>query len=986
MGEVTSLKMARKQNANDTIESHVERLLAEARLKLIETGTRNRLVHTPRGAKRTRCLPIVGASADCVFSNLVRDSKLVRFLPADDAGEPRREAMAPRIPRLVPTKQNFEKRNSLRTALAPDLLHKRLLTIHRDAKTAEEERGVNILFLALGFLRWYEHEKSDVLREAPLVLVPVTLARDAKCSTFELTFRDDDIAPNQALQERMRGDFGIALPDLPETDDWLPSAYFATIANAVAAKRRWSIDADGIELGFYSFSKLLMVRDLDPVNWPPHALVSHPLLRGLLCEGFGNEPALIPESAKLDEILNPADLVHVVDADSSQTRVIESVRAGRNLVVQGPPGTGKSQTITNIIAAAAHSGLSVLFVAEKMAALNVVHDRLRKAGLEDICLELHSHTASKRLVADGLDQTLQSAADSNKPDEAAAQLVAARDRLNHVAERLHAPIGKTAMTPYQALSVQIAAAGRHFAPDMRLVEEAMEWTGEAYAERNRRIQRLAGLTAHAGPRNKHVYFGVRRIGLQPTDLQRLAPQLQKLADEAAELSACATEIETYFGLRQAPTFTAIRGLIEIFRLASRLPSGSEALATALAASPSLQRFADAAALGVRWREQQALHRHTFQPAAWRAPVARIRPPLVKGAAFWPSRFSKGYRDAGRLMASLLSAPLPSRPSERLALLDALLASQSLSGKLAAEAAFMAHFLGDAWRGAKTDFRLIHSIAKIVEQLAALGIRSNLDRVLDLARDGAAASYANDFEFHHDALIVAFDDVVQALDLDVAAIFGTNIISAIRLDLVAERAAEWASNPAQFEEWARLAKADRQLREIGPMSIANGLASGQIDPGRARIELETAFAEACWKQAIAADPDLAAFDGAQHEALSARFVALEARQRAAVVDSIRARHQAAIPRGALGAMGVIRGEIGRKRNHMPLRKLVKAAGDQIQKIKPVFLMSPISVAQFLPPGSVSFDLLVIDEASQMRPGDALGLIARCRQIVVVADKK
>jgi primosomal protein N' len=108
--------------------------------------------------------------------------------------------------------------------------------------------------------------------------------------------------------------------------------------------------------------------------------------------------------------LAPIDLVHVVDADSSQTRAVETVRAGRNLVVQGPPGTGKSQTITNIIAAAVHEGQSVLFVAEKMAALNVVHERLRAAGLDDMCLELHSQAVGKRLVAERLDRTLQGAA------------------------------------------------------------------------------------------------------------------------------------------------------------------------------------------------------------------------------------------------------------------------------------------------------------------------------------------------------------------------------------------------------------------------------------------------------------------------------------------------------------------------------------------------------------------------------------------------
>ena len=131
-------------------------------------------------------------------------------------------------------------------------MHKRLNDLRRDAKTAEEERGVNILFLAVGFLRWYEDEKSDVPRTAPLILVPVCLSRDSKRSTFVLKLREDAIATNQALQERLRGDFGLALPDVAETGDWRPSSYFDAVANAVAAKRRWSIDANAIELGLYS--------------------------------------------------------------------------------------------------------------------------------------------------------------------------------------------------------------------------------------------------------------------------------------------------------------------------------------------------------------------------------------------------------------------------------------------------------------------------------------------------------------------------------------------------------------------------------------------------------------------------------------------------------------------------------------------------------------------------------------------------------------
>jgi late competence protein required for DNA uptake (superfamily II DNA/RNA helicase) len=130
-------------------------------------------------------------------------------------------------------------------------------------------------------------------------------------------------------------------------------------------------------------------------------------------------------------------MVHVVDADASQARVIEEVRAGRNLVVQGPPGTGKSQTITNIIAAAVSQGKRVLFVAEKMAALSVVHDRLVKVGLRDICLELHSRSSSKAAVLAELARTLAAGAAIPSIPGPPVALTAARDMLNALSEALH---------------------------------------------------------------------------------------------------------------------------------------------------------------------------------------------------------------------------------------------------------------------------------------------------------------------------------------------------------------------------------------------------------------------------------------------------------------------------------------------------------------------------------------------------------------------
>jgi Protein of unknown function (DUF4011) len=985
MGQVNSIRTARRPTANDRAGTPIEKLLAEARLKLIETGTRNRLINTPRGAKRSRALTITGNASDDVFATLVRENKPLPVVAAEEVADIQRDAATPERSRLVTQRTNG--RNGLQTSLLPKLLRKRLHDIQRDAKTAEEERGVNILFLALGFLRWYEDEKSDVPRDAPLILLPVSLARRGKRSTFDLKLREDDIVTNQALQERLRRDFGLALPDFGGTEDWQPSSYFDAVANAVAAKWQWSIDANAIELGFYFFSKQIMMRDLEPGNWPDNALVSHPLLRGLLGEGFAAKPPALRKAARLDEILNPADLVHVVEADSSQLRVIEAVRAGHNLVVQGSPGSGKSQTITNIVAAAVHDGQTVLFVAEKLAALNAVYNRLEKVGLDGICLELHSRGANTRKVAERLDRTLQAAADSSASDETARQLIAARDHLNGAAKRLHLEIGDTAMTPYRAVSIQINAARHGLTPDARLVEEAARWTGKEFAEKARLIERLAGLTVRVGPLNSHVYAGVRRrSALQPADVQRQIPKLQALAGKAASLAAYATMVTDYFGLPSDPTLAGVKTLIAIFRAISYLPPGAADIAAKIAICPSACRIADAHAPGTKWLEQQAPYLQSIHPTAWAGLATDLRASLAQGAACWLARAGKACRKAADSLASLLSVPLPKRPADRLALLDAVLASQALRRKFAAEAEVLASLLSDVWQEKRTVYRLIHELTRTAGELAAFDSHLNAERVIGIARDVTAEAHCDYLETGLDEVINAFADTIKFFDLDLAAIFQTDSIATIDLNCLSAWAAGWAASHVRFEDWARLVKADRKVRAAGPAWIASALASGEIDPMNAQTELETAFAEACWKKAIAADPELAALDRDRRGELVEQFVKIGERSRTAAVLAVRARHQAAIPRGALGEMRVIRREISRKRARMPLRKLMKAAGGTIQKIKPVFLMSPISVAQFLPLGSLDFDLLVIGEASQLRLEDALGLVARCRRIVVVGDKK
>ena len=346
----------------DPTDPRVAAFIETARKKLVDTGTRNRLVHVNRGG-RGRYLDIVNERSDDIFRILYTETRKMRFHPSETAADVVDEGSIlldePDLGLFSGVPQVDESRFTdrlLDTNLGTDALQKRLLQLAGDARRAEEEQGINILFLALGFLQWFEAEQSSVRREAPLVLIPVELVRNQRTSTYDVRAREEDIMTNLPLQARLRDDFGLVLPEIEPDDDWTPSSYFQRVRDATETKSRWQIDENGMQIGFFSFAKQLMQRDLHQDQWPEGGLVDDALICGLMVEGFERDLPFFAAGERLDGKLAPADIVQVIDADAAQTAVIEEFRRGRNLVVQGPPGTGKSQTITNIIAAAAHDG------------------------------------------------------------------------------------------------------------------------------------------------------------------------------------------------------------------------------------------------------------------------------------------------------------------------------------------------------------------------------------------------------------------------------------------------------------------------------------------------------------------------------------------------------------------------------------------------------------------------------------------------------
>ena len=995
---------------NVSIDPRVPALIDEARKKLVDTGTRNRLVHVNR-LGRGRFLNIVNERADDVFRILYTERRKMRFHAAEAAHDDEENGDSVHfddvdLGTFAGVGEVDESRFTdrlLDTNLGTDALQKRLLQLARDARTAEEEQGLNILFLALGFLGWFEDEKSDVPREAPLVLVPVELVRNERTSTYDIRAREEDIVTNLPLQSRLREDFGLTLPEIDADDDWSPSAYFDAVRDGLTAKPRWRIDDHGMQLGFFSFAKQLMQRDLEQSEWPEGGLAHDATIGSLVHAGFEREPSLFQDGKRLDSLLSPQDIVQVIEADAPQTKVIEEVRRGRNLVVQGPPGTGKSQTITNIIAAAAHDGKKVLFMAEKMAALDVVLDRLRKCGLGDLCLELHSRHANKREVLQEIGRTLQSREEVVPRDINTTELRIKRDELNRIADLLHTTIKDRDYTPFDAMAdvVGFIASGRR-PPDL-----SRDGLAELNLVQRRQIEydiaRLAELLAASGPRSEHPFAGCRELDLQPVALQRLdndlSTAINALRDALSAGAAFARGLppedrESATGdewLPRPASIAELRQSAAFLELIQNQPQNAGMIIDEVFGEGLAGDLAESLAVGLVWAEAKRDAEAQFRDHAWEIPAVPLQLALERGAggtlgSFF-ARLGGVYRRASETLAGLALGPLPKAATDRLELAKRLADVQRRRRKLADEEGFLAQHLGRAWRGEQTDFDGVRRGVLWIADVETTGmVRSSTELERTRSTFGAPAKTVKEIYEKAEAAADAAGAVVELLDMDLDALGFGETVEQASLSALHGRFVGMAKRSESYSEWRRIQNLTEGLVGAGLGRLIAMLDDGRLSPSDALAEFGYASAEARWEMAkysLRALSSLADLD--RHE-LVAAFDALETKHIENVQELVRTRHLAQLPLGAAGEMGVIRGEIARKRRHMPIRRLMAKAGGMVQRIKPVFLMSPISIAQFLPPSALRFDLLVVDEASQVRPEDAFGAIARCRQIVIVGDQK
>jgi very-short-patch-repair endonuclease/DNA polymerase III delta prime subunit len=985
--------------------------LDKARKDLLDLSLRNPLLNYR--LLKTRGLRLLSPNAAEIFRYLVLEERSLSFLsaaPEDDAAD-RANAELEQSP-SEPSADAAEEQGSssrrriirVRTPHSSEDLQQRLVGTYRFARTAMEEQGVNILFVVLGMLNWYESDSSEEPRAAPLVLVPITLERSARGTAFRAQYDGGDVGVNLSLLTKLKAEFGIELPEAPlfeSTDDLL--AYFDEVKRAVGNQARWSVDSEASAVGFFSFNKFLMYHDLDP-----HACTSEEggpgsaLLRALLGEGFSATPDGAVDEADLDKILDPQEIFHVYDADSTQTAAILDARQAPCLVIQGPPGTGKSQTITNLIAEAVGNGSTVLFVAEKRAALEVVQRRLANAGLSDICLELHSNKTDKRVVLAELKRTLE----LWRPTEPAVResvmkLVTDRDRLNAYCAAMNTPVGCSSTTPYEALGNLLRLRKRvHTAalPDSISNFCTDGWTLEDFRRRTRLLREIEGLLREIGDPTANPFWGSKRQVYLPRDrdlVSRAATDAEKVL---VDLLGRCTQLSEALSGRAIEDLHALDEALAIGEVLTSRPCLDGIALRHHAWVTEGERILKLLSMAERLSEIQKRRQKQLVPAAWQYDLRAlqgIHQVLERTGQRWYRHFFPSYRKAVGELATLFVGECPaSSHKQLLAVVEDLMQAQAIGKELQQADELLQEVFGSRWSNKASHLGELTEVAKwlvqVHKQIAAGKLPGDVLDFLERGADVASiARCQGEARAVRDSYIAALSHAIRTT-LDPDGVADEHDLWQQPFAVQQKTLRDWRKNPEALKDVVDYNKYVTDLEQEGLQDWVTFIPTWKPQDGSLPDLLAFAWYNSVLNKAFRERDALARFRGAQHNEILEDFRNLD-RERLKINRSrVALAHweccQKARTGGTSGQVGVLMQEFGKKRRHLPLRKLLEQAGNAVQQIKPVFMMSPLSVAALIPKGTVQFDLVIFDEASQVRPVDAFGSILRGKKAIVIGDKQ
>lgn len=972
--------------------------------KLLNLSTLNRLLHFPTGAKGVRFV----SQQLAVVENWLAKGNLLRLISQEQFLESLKvqAGIAAGATLGMPPEQIQHKLMEYADNVAikgecivwsdNKNLEKQLNELYLQAKRDLEEGGANTLFLALGFLKWRKKDQNSQDYLAPLILLPLVFDRKGT-KIRGVRLRDDEIRFNLTLLEMLRQDFEINLPslsdELPCDDNGLAIEQILHIVR-LAVK-----DLNGFEvlneaaIGIFSFAKFYMWQDLvqhqDKIF--AHPLSAH-LLRYQKEESQLDGTSAFLQPNELDGQITASELFTPLAADSSQLTAVVASASGQSFVLDGPPGTGKSQTIANIIAHNLALGRRVLFVSEKKAALEVVYRRLEEIGLGDFCIELHSNKTSKSDFLNQLERAWSAREDFDEKEwqQKSAKLQQLRTKLNDFVQALH-HVHENGLSAYVAIGETIRNADEN---TPYLDWEAQVHNAESVAEWRQICSRL-GLNYDVVRECARALEPIRQTEWSNQWQSRLLQSATSLkqaindfAEPSGKLSALLKQTQAVNNLAESAKFAEFTKLLRqayerdlhflfsptvtqtlnVAEQAVVLWQEITALCRTLSANYALSALAEMNLSQLAQDWQQASNKFWFFATIAKKKVAKEvmnlaktdRLPNVEQDLF-------GLNEIQAKLTKLLSLNI------RLQEIPHWLGLDTDVGKFAEEVAY-----------AKALHQAVISLADNLETLASL--RQNVENLVVggnalLAENSQISQQLNDYLRAYRTLA---ENAEQYASLTKQSLDMLDFISLqAQLDAV-------LTHQTTLNGWCAWNRARIEAENAGLGVIIQAVENRQLNAMQSVALFDTAYARWFASQVIDQSPSLRQFVSFEQQHDIETFRKLEKELHRLSVRYIRSKCAQALPDKNMavkqGSLATLKHELQKKSRHKAIRQLCLEIQDILPQFTPCMLMSPLSIAQYLPLSLPKFDLVVFDEASQITPWDAIGTIARGTQVIVVGDDK
>ncbi len=973
-----------------TVRDFVLRKLEDWKNKLIDMSFRNPFINFKPLKKTT--LQIINELPNEVFRHLYLNEKQMSFL-----------SLKGELTVVEPIALNFSayERESLpknytdlflQTNLDEERLKSQLTAIYRKNLEWIDERGVCALYLTLGMLRYFEDDASDISFQAPLVLLPVELERP-KLDRYYLKSNGEDPIVNPSLIRKLEREFQVSLPSLSEDlDNFSPELFFLKIQKEISHLKRWEI-TNQINLSFFHFQKILMYKDIEE-NLEKY--VDHPIILET-CEKKSVDP--IPDyvfSESPDSVLDPNCTFHVLDADSSQQRALLAARTGRSLVIEGPPGTGKSQTIVNLIAEALSNNKNVLFVSEKKAALDVVFRRLQLLGLHHSCLELHSNKTTKSQLFDQINNSLDAPAISDHTKSGDLErLVTLRNDLNLYVKQIHEPFGEIKLSPFKMLG-EIAKASKSQWIDAA-IPNIESWTHTRFSDISNLIREHAVFSAAVGDPTSNTWINCKLRALDPLEKQKIEQSLDETLESFNKLYISITKLSTLAGINVAQKFSDIEVMCSVAEALAESPSTNEEELL----NPRWNSLPkDATELLRIGKKYQSLTRKLNDKFSvdFLSEDLQLITELAKrcdshSQNAFPFLRAQYWRDK-KYVKKRVKKGIVANKSQLATVTKELANCLEARAHLQKWSTIGQDFFGSRWATENSNWVTLESYANWLVTIRGYVVQKYInEKGLALAASGnlrnvEVNSNINEVRQWLERLDQSLAQLVKLLDYvgkDLAASPNTELGAIFR------KLEDLSDGRNSLQSWVSYQASLHRMKNSEASEFLERSRQKKVPPSLLEISFKKLFFHYLYCAAARNREKLQDFDGKKLDLKIGEFrsldkLAIELAQKR-LLFILRGRVNTLYTKDDLEEQRrLFEYYRNSKRRKDSLRKILNKVPKALQIVAPCFLMSPLSVAQFLDPKEYCFDLVIFDEASQVTLEDAVGTIIRGKQVIVVGDSK